>query len=48
MVKPKREISPNEPKIEIEAASKGEWKSLGGGDRDQWDDRLLGTKALIH
>jgi hypothetical protein len=35
-------------KIEIEAVPKGEWKSLGGGDRDQWNERLsnLVTRAL--
>jgi hypothetical protein len=26
--------------IDIEGAPKGEWKALGGGDRDQWNDRL--------
>src|SRR5664279_3830235 len=35
-------------KIEIDAAPKGKWKALGGGDRDEWNDRLstLVTKAL--
>jgi hypothetical protein len=35
-------------KIEIDAAPKGEWKALGGGDRDEWNERLsnLVTKAL--
>jgi hypothetical protein len=34
--------------IDIEGAPKGEWKALGGGDRDQWNDRLsrLVVKAL--
>ena len=27
-------------KIEIDAVSKGEWKALGGGNRDQWNERL--------
>ena len=27
-------------KIEIHAAPKGEWKALGGSDRDQWNERL--------
>jgi len=27
-------------KIQIHAAPKGEWKALGGGDRDQWNERL--------
>jgi hypothetical protein len=27
-------------KIEIHAAPKGEWKVLGGSDRDQWNERL--------
>jgi hypothetical protein len=26
--------------IKIDAAPKGEWKSLGGGDRDEWNNRL--------
>ena len=35
-------------KIEIDAVSKGEWKALGGGNRDQWNERLsnLVTWAL--
>jgi hypothetical protein len=35
-------------KIEIDAAPKGKWKALGGGDRDEWNDRLstLVTRAL--
>ena len=35
-------------KIEIEASPKGEWKALGGGDRDQWNERIsnLVTRAL--
>lgn len=35
-------------KIEIDAAPKGEWKALGGGDRDEWNERLsnLVTRAL--
>ena len=35
-------------KIEIDAVSKGEWKALGGGNRDQWNGRLsnLVTWAL--
>ena len=35
-------------KIEIDRKAKGEWKSLGGGDRDQWNERLfnLVTRAL--
>ena len=27
-------------KIEIDRVPKGEWKALGGGDRDQWNERL--------
>jgi hypothetical protein len=26
--------------IEIDSIPKGEWKALGGGDRDQWNERL--------
>jgi hypothetical protein len=35
-------------KIEIDAAPRGQWKALGGSDRDQWNDRLstLVTRAL--
>jgi hypothetical protein len=35
-------------RIEIHAAPKGEWKALGGSDRDQWNERLsdLVTGAL--
>jgi len=35
-------------KIQIHAAPKGEWKALGGGNRDQWNERLsdLVTNAL--
>ena len=35
-------------RIEIERTPKGEWKALGGGDRDQWNERLLTlvTRAL--
>jgi hypothetical protein len=34
--------SPEKPevKIEIDPTPKGEWKVLGGGDRDQWNERL--------
>jgi hypothetical protein len=34
--------------IKIDAAPKGEWKALGGSDRDQWNKRLsdLVTNAL--
>jgi hypothetical protein len=37
-----------ETDIAIERTPKGEWKVLGGGDRDQWNKRLLAlvTKAL--
>ena len=27
-------------KIEIDRVPKGEWKALGGGDRDQWNERV--------
>ena len=27
-------------RIAIHAAPKGEWKALGGSDRDQWNERL--------
>ena len=30
-------------KIEINAALNAQWKTLGGSDRDQWNDRLLAT-----
>jgi hypothetical protein len=35
-------------KIEIDRTPNGEWKALGGGDRDQWNERLsnLVTRAL--
>jgi hypothetical protein len=35
-------------KIAIDPASKRELKALGGGDRDQWNERLLNlaTRAL--
>ena len=35
-------------KIEIDAAPKGKWKTLGGSDHDQWNERLsnLVTRAL--
>jgi hypothetical protein len=35
-------------KIAIDAAPKGDFKALGGGDRDQWNERLLTlvTRAL--
>jgi hypothetical protein len=35
-------------KIEIHAVPQGKWKALGGGDRDQWNERLsdLVTNAL--
>ena len=35
-------------KIEIDAAAKGKWKTLGGSDHDQWNERLsnLVTWAL--
>jgi len=34
--------------IEIDRTPKGEWKALGGGDHDQWNERLstLATRAL--
>ena len=48
--KPNEQPIAEEPgvKIEIHAAPKGEWKALGGGDRDQWNERLsdLVTGAL--
>ena len=41
---------PEEPvvRISIDAVPKGEWKDLGGSDRDQWKERLsnLVTRAL--
>ena len=33
-------------KIEIDAVSKGEWKALGGGNRDQWNERLSNLVTL--
>jgi hypothetical protein len=48
----KPEVQPTTEKpgvdIGIEASPKGEWKALGGGDRDQWNKRLssLVTRAL--
>jgi len=48
--KPNEQPIAEEPaiKIEIHAAPKGEWKALGGSDRDQWNTRLsdLVTNAL--
>src|SRR5215467_11081716 len=48
--KPNKQSIAKEPaiKIEIHAAPKGEWKALGGSDRDQWNKRLsdLVTNAL--
>src|SRR5262249_52985379 len=40
--KPNEQPIAEEPtiKIEIHAAPKGEWKALGGSDRDQWNERL--------
>jgi hypothetical protein len=40
--KPKGQPIAEKPgvKIEIHAAAKGEWKALGGSDRDQWNERL--------
>jgi hypothetical protein len=34
--------------IGIDGTPKGEWKALGGGDHDQWNERLstLATRAL--
>ena len=32
-------------KIQIYAAPKGDWKALGGSDRDQWNERL--SKLVI-
>src|SRR6516162_9184720 len=31
------------PKSRSRPLPRGEWKSLGGSDRDQWNDRLLAT-----
>jgi hypothetical protein len=48
--KPKGQPIAGKPavKIEIHAAPKGEWKALGGSDRDQWNERLseLAIRAL--
>src|SRR5215470_15943109 len=48
--KPNKQSIAKEPaiKIKIHAAPKGEWKALGGSDRDQWNERLsdLVTNAL--
>jgi hypothetical protein len=40
--KPNKQPIAEEPsiKIEIHASPKGDWKALGGGDRDQWNERL--------
>jgi hypothetical protein len=40
--KPNEQLIADKPavKIEIDAAPKGEWKALGGSDRDQWNERL--------
>ena len=45
--KPNKQSIAKEPaiKIEIHAAPKGEWKALGGSDRDQWNERL--SKLVI-
>jgi len=45
--KPNEQPIAEEPtiKIEIHAAPKGEWKALGGSDRDQWNERL--SKLVI-
>jgi hypothetical protein len=45
--KPTKQPIAEEPsiKIEIHAAPKGEWKALGGSDRDQWNERL--SKLVI-
>jgi len=39
---------PEEPVVRISIVPKGEWKDLGGSDRDQWKERLsnLVTRAL--
>jgi len=48
--KPNEQPIAGEPsvRIEIHAAPKGDWKALGGSDRDQWNERLsdLVTGAL--
>jgi hypothetical protein len=43
IIVPKEAIFIEKPsvRIEIERTPKGEWKALGGGDRDQWNERLL-------
>jgi hypothetical protein len=40
--KPNEQPIAGEPgvRIEIHAAPQGEWKALGGSDRDQWNERL--------
>ena len=40
--KPNERPSSEKPaaKIEIHAVPQGKWKALGGGDRDQWNERL--------
>ena len=42
------QTAPERAIIGIEHTPKGEWKALGGGDRDQWNERLsnLVTRAL--
>src|SRR5438045_2904471 len=37
-----QERVPEQPvlRISIDAVPKGEWKDVGGGDRDRWNDRI--------
>jgi hypothetical protein len=46
--KPNEQPTAEKPavKIEIHAAPKGEWKALGGSNRDQWNESDLVTGAL--
>ena len=43
--RPGRYVRAIQPRPHIRQGKKTDWKAVGGGDRDQWNERLLGQVA---
>jgi hypothetical protein len=43
--RPGRYVRAIQPRRDIRQGKKTDWKAVGGGDRDQWNERLLGRVA---
>ena len=43
--RPGRYVRAIQPRRHVRQGKKTDWKAVGGGDRDQWNERLLGQVA---